>query len=296
MATFVKKIKLAANINNRTREYTLYVFEKSGGAGYTVEAEYAYIGNSPSYQILAKKPVSFNEAVTIFDEVVAEKAKEGYRIVHGSAFPAPMGVNPPTSDAEKSFQLAAAVDLSVIKERAATGAYLIQQEEEGTRIGVMATAADAAFYHGPTEPVMVHECLYSEISALIAFCGWENAQFDGVVLDDTFTIIDVLSVNNDNMRGRPFFERNTILKQLQEAARSACEGVHVAYAVSAKDHLDEYLENRLCFRGVVLKLGSSVYRADAQWPRTDHVKYSFISASSGVSKVMRQPSKLALNW
>ena len=257
---------------------------KEVGTLFEVHFAYGRRGATLTTGTKTSRPVSWDEALRIFDRLVAEKMKKGYRSVDGGggftvAAPEPTGILP---------QLLNAADESEVDSLLNDDRYLLQQKMDGKRLMLKKSGPEITGINRRGLACGIPESLRA--SALQLSGNW---LLDGECIGDQFHAFDLLE-HDGCFRHRPFKDRLMRLLFLLESVHPA--GIHfvaATYGKRTKRRAFEMIQEQ-GGEGVVLKRMDAPYAAGRPNSGGDQWKFKFVETASVIVTALNDKRSVRL--
>jgi len=254
------------------------------GERFVVNFAYGRRGSTLNTGTKTNVPVEYENAKRIFDKLVKEKMAKGYT-------PGIDGTPYQTPDTEERFtgilpQLLNPIDETEANRLLNDPAFVMQQKFNGRRM--LIRKQDVAI-HGINKKgllIGLPESVFQDINALPG-----KFILDGECIGDVFHALDLLVVNNEDLRPHPYRERLTALMNLLASAQHR----FIKYATTAFTALEKVRLHAELFmgkqEGVVFKRLDAPYTPDRPNNGGPQLKHKFYAtASCVVAKINVQRS------
>jgi predicted DNA-binding WGR domain protein len=255
-----------------------------------VNFQYGRIGSALKPGTKTPAPKAYDDAERIYNKLVAEKVREGYKVVsngNGTAPSVPVPV--PSQPALQTFLPCELLEEITEGEAVALicdGRYYMQQKMDGQRRRVIKRNGQVFGLNRRAEPVPLSKPLHDELAQL----PLESFDLDGEIVGESLIVFDALDLDGD-ISTTAYSARFYRLLDLFEDWRKGTLGElsprqHLQPCptwFSANDKAKAYraqVEKRA--EGVVFKLASAPYRAGRNG---SHFKMKFVKSAS--CKVLR---------
>jgi len=267
----MESISLYFTNDKSDKEYHASIEEAEGG--FVVNFAYGRRGSSLRTGTKTQKPIPLDKAKAIYDKLVKGKVSKGYTeqddgVVYTSC-----------KEEHSGFmcQLLNPIDLSDVKRLINDDNYIMQRKYNGVRLpientGVVRGINRRGLYVGiSTKLKSAHEKVLSE-KKLASYL------MDGEGFRDKQAVFDIVELNGEDLRDKPYMERFNILIGLAEGNGSI---VLAEYAIGKEAKAEMFKKAKEAnWEGVVFKEISSKYEADRPNSMGSQLKYKFYETSS----------------
>jgi len=257
-------------------------------------------GNALQTGTKTNEPVDFTTANRIFDKLVQEKMKKGYKgaiisVIEKSESSEPSKVIPVIKTEEVA--VSKCVLLNAIKEEQAHNLindndWIIQEKMDGVRYMLefegLPFGSNFKGYNRKGKEVPVSE----EIKTL--FESFEdlppNCFLDGELIGETFYVFDILSMDVD-LREESFEKRYSLLAEFFRLYFNKKECIKLVKAYGKKEEKEKLFNDSKAKEGVVFKRKSASYHVGRPASGGDYLKFKFCeSCTCIVSSVSNKRS------
>ena len=259
------------------KEYHVQIDEVEGG--FEVSYRYGRRGSSLTCDKKTTSPVTYFEARKIFDKVVKTQLSKGYTLdVSGAAYQS-------SPDAARFTgilpQLLNAIDELDIPKYIRDPSYVLQEKSDGERRMIGLTGDVVIGINRKGMEVALPKLL---VVSAISLCNkkWPVTQFliDGEIIGEILHAFDLLELNGENLRDRPYLKRLEMLKDLVET-EAALGKVGIMYTPSyftmadKQARLDKVRASN--GEGIVFKFIHSHYSPGRPNSGGDMLKFKFVA-------------------
>ena len=257
------------------------------GDGYIVTFAYGRRGGTLNVGIKTESPVSLGEATRVFDKLVASKLAKGYRASGESAAPYQQSGGEGTDTGIRP-QLLNAVDGSELDRLLGDIHYCLQEKHDGRRLLVRKQGDEITGINRRGLVVAIPEPIRQAVAA-IPF----DVLIDGEAVGDTLHAFDLLEMNGNDLRQRPYLKRHSGLLTVLPPDQPALRWVDTA--VETNDKFEIYEDLRQGNReGVVFKDVKAPFSPGRPNSGGTQLKYKFVESASFVVTARNAKRSVAL--
>jgi len=295
MKVVVQETSLWFKEGSSDKVYNVVIEEVQGSGMYVVNFSYGRRGNALQTGTKTNEPVSFSEAEKIFNKLVSEKTKKGYRISTSNTSTSIQVIAPTEEVPVSKCVLLNPIDESQAQELINDDDWVMQEKMDGVRFMLefegIQPRPKIKGYNRKGKEVAVSE----EIKDVFRDFDQHfppNCFLDGELVGETFYVFDILSLDNVDLREKNYEQRYILLAKYSQRYFLKNKYIKLVRAYGIDDatatHFkrDFYNSVKDSKEGVVFKMKGAKYYVGRPASGGDYLKYKFWqSCSCIVTKV-----------
>lgn len=294
MKVVVQETSLWFKEGSSDKVYNVVIEEVQGSGMYVVNFSYGRRGNSLQTGTKTNEPVSFSEAEKIFNKLVGEKTKKGYRISASNTSTSIQVIAPTEEVPVSKCVLLNPIDESQAEELINDDDWVMQEKMDGVRY-MIEIKRDENFdptvkaYNRTGREVPINEKITTAFARIIA--DVPEVILDGELVGEVFHVFDMPHMGAD-LRQKGYEERYILLTTFLNLyfMRSKNIKLVMAYGINedTATHFKRGFYNSVkdSKEGVVFKMKGAKYYVGRPASGGDYLKYKFWqSCSCIVTKV-----------
>lgn len=281
--TLVKFKRLHCTTGTSDKIYEISMFEDSSG-GYWVKGANGRRGATLTPRPQNDSPVSLYQAQVLFDNLLDDKLRKHYNVIHsenhsavGATKPAPVKMTPPVVEKVQTDRYPQL--LNPIKEEYMyllldDDDWMLQEKVDGRRVMALVENGIVTMTNRKGEVIPTPAEFESGLSDL------SDCWVDGEVIGDRYYLFDILSHNDEDYRDTPAIER---LEVLELALRATdCKSLAMLYtSMTSEDKTKHACTLQANEReGAVLKRKDAPYRPHRPNSGGDALKCKFWASAT----------------
>lgn len=247
--------------------------------GFVVNFQFGRRGSTLQSGTKTPSPASSENALKIYDRLVAEKKGKGY--TEGTNGTPYQGSEQTGRQSYLLPQLSNAVDDSQIEELLADDRWCMQEKKDGRRLLIRKAGA---VIEGINRKGIIAEMSEVIVEAVRQMRG--DLVLDGEAVGDVYWAFDLLELDRKDLRGHGVTQRfDELMWLLSFSGESHVRLIPHASTTSYKRELYERLKSARA-EGIVFKRKTAKYLPGRPWSGGDHLKFKFTATAT--CQVLRQ--------
>ena len=256
---------------NSDKEYRAAI--EPNGDGFVVNFGYGRRGGTLNTGTKTMVPVSLNEAIKVFEKLIASKVAKGYRPIANTNAPYPL-TGSEGLDSGVRCQLLNAIEETEVSRLLADSRHCLQEKHDGRRLLVRKQDHEITGINRRGLIVAIPEPIRAAVAMIPADC-----LIDGEAVGDTLHAFDLLEVNGRDLRQRRYLDRYSGLLMLLPPNQPALR--RVSSMTEPNDKAETYDQLRLANReGVVFKDMNAPFSPGRPNSGGSQLKFKFVETAS----------------
>lgn len=258
---------------NSDKEYRAAI--ESKGDGFIVNFAYGRRGGTLNTGTKTPVPVPLNDAIKVFDKLIASKIAKGYRPIATTNAPYPLSGSEGI-DSGFRCQLLNSIEETDVARLLSNTHHCLQEKHDGRRLMVRKRDHEITGINRRGLLVAIPDPIRSAVALLPGDC-----LIDGEAVGDSFHAFDLLELNGRDLRQQRYLDRHSRLFMLLPPNEPALRWVGTA--IQPNDKAEAYENLRLANReGVVFKDMDAPFSPGRPYSSGPQLKFKFVETASFV--------------
>jgi len=284
----VKSITLFFSNGSSDKVYKASIEETLGGR--LVNFAYGRKGSTLRTGTKTQSPVTPEKAEAIYDKLVKSKTSKGYtEQTDGETY---TSVSRDDDKSGFSCQLLNPITIDELDKKVKTNKYIMQRKYDGVRLSIESKAETKGInrkglYVGASSTIIQGHCELKEDNKATSML------IDGEGLGDKHAVFDIVELNGECLKSKPYSERFEILTKLMEKYNGTTLFLSESTTSDFETMIQTGRDSK--WEGVVIKEASAKYEPGRPSSYGTQLKFKFYKTASVIVEKINEKRSVAMS-